>query len=503
MNLNMDTITNLLAIAPAGLLTLLIGVVIVLDIFWPESRRRDIGVIAAICLFFIAVVSLLIQPPSDPTQQMVLGGMIRFDVMTQIFVTMTFVAAAIAVLISLDVPQIGNRGEYYTVLLVATLGAVIISGASDLISLFLGLETLSVSLYCLAGFLRNSEKSAEAGMKYFLFGAFTSTIMLYGMSLLYGFTGQTNLYMIGQKIADLYTKSNGSVDFLFPIIVALIMVTAGFGFKVSMVPFHFWTPDVYEGAPTPVTAFISVASKAASFAVLSRFFIIVFQGGSITTFWVQVISVLAVVTMTLGNLLALPQKNIKRLLAYSSIAQAGYTLVGVAAISSQTNELGAGVAAVAFYMAMYILTNLAGFGVIILFANSTGSEEIKDFAGLGRRNFGLALVMTVALLSLAGIPPAAGFIGKFFLFQAAVNANLTWLAVIGVLNSIVALYYYLVVIKVMFVDRSEDESKTIPVSQPYVIALGISTIAVVLIGTVLAEPLYTWALTAARGLGWL
>jgi NADH-quinone oxidoreductase subunit N len=244
-----------------------------------------------------------------------------------------------------------------------------------------------------------------------------------------------------------------------------------------------------------------VASKAASFALLSRFFIIVFQGDLTTRFWVQLIAVLAVVTMSVGNLLALPQRNIKRLIAYSSIAQAGYALVGVAAIAAQPGaEVGSGVAAVGFYMAMYVLTNLAAFGVIILFANATGSETIADFAGLSRRNIGLALAMTVALLSLGGIPPAAGFIGKFFLFRAAVDANLTWLAIVGVINSIIALYYYLVVIKVMFVDRSEDENKPIPISPPYVWALAISCAVVILMGTIFATPIYDWASKAARGL---
>jgi NADH-quinone oxidoreductase subunit N len=318
--------------------------------------------------------------------------------------------------------------------------------------------------------------------------------MLYGMSLLYGFTGHTNIYAIGARLMEVV--GSGGLEVIFPVLIAMVMIAVGFGFKVSAVPFHFWTPDVYEGAPTPVTAYISVASKAASFAVLARFFFIVFQPDAVTAFWVQAMAVLAVVTMTLGNLLALPQRNIKRLLAYSSIAQAGYVLIGVAAMAATPS---AGGAAVAFYMVMYVLTNLAGFGVIILVANSTGSEEIKDFAGLGRRNLPLSLVLTIALLSLAGIPPAAGFVGKFFLFRAAVDANLVWLAVIGVLNSIVALYYYLVVIKVMFVDRSADEEKPIPVSYPYVVALAVSTVLVILLGTV-PNAVYEWARQAALGL---
>lgn len=500
LTLNTDATANLLAILPAILLTILAAAVVILDVIWPESRRREIGIISAISLGGIALVTLLIQPIGEGTPQLVLGGMYRADTMTQLFVTVTLVAAAIACLISLDSPNIGRRGEFYAVLIVATLGACLISGAADLIMVFLALETLSISLYILAGFLRNNAKSAEAGMKYFLFGAFTSTIMLYGMSFLYGFSGQTNLYAIGNWMTG-QPGLGSAANNVLPIVLAMVMIAVGFGFKVSAVPFHFWAPDVYEGAPTPVTAYISVASKAASFALLARFFIIVFQGPQVTLFWVQAVAVLAVVTMSVGNLLALVQRNIKRLLAYSSIAQAGYALIGVAAIAAQPGVLpGAGVAAVGFYMAMYVMTNLAGFAVIILFANATGSETIADFAGLSRRNLGLALAMTVALLSLAGIPPMAGFIGKLALFRAAVNANLTWLAVVGVLNSIVALYYYLVIIKVMFVDRGKDEDKPIPVSRPYIWALGISCSAVVLMGTFLAEPIFEWALRAARGL---
>lgn len=493
--LNPDAGVNLLAMLPHLMVVIVAAVVIVLDVFWKESQRRQIGIVAAVGLFATAGAALLVTPPANGPY-LILGGMYRFDTLSQLFVVITLVATAIACLISMDSPGIGRKGEFYAVMIISALGAMLMSGAADLILVFLALETLSVSLYILAGFLRENPRSAEAGMKYYLFGSFTSAIMLYGLSLLYGFTGQTNLYAIGERLAVLPPEN------ILPILLALVMVTVGFGFKISAVPFHFWTPDVYEGAPTPVTAYVSVVSKAASFAMLARFFLIVFQGTEITQFWVQFLAVVAVVTMTLGNVLALPQRNIKRLLAYSSIAQAGYVLIGVVSIAAGQggSEPGSGVAAVGFYMAMYVLTNLAGFGAIILFTNATGSEEIADLAGLGRRNLGLALALTIALLSLAGIPPAAGFVGKLFLFRAAVDANLTWLAVIGVLNSIVALYYYLVVIKVMFVNQGKDEEKPIPVAQSYVFALAFSCIVVLLIGTVLIDPLYRWALTAAQTL---
>ncbi len=500
LTLNTDTAASFLAILPEILLTLLAVGVIAFDIFSPESRRKQTGYITAAGMALTAIVALLIPAPAQ-SQQLVLGGMLRFDTLAQIFKVMVILAGALTALISMDSPGVGRKGEFYTVMIVATIGGCFMAGAADLIMVFLSLETTSISLYVLSGFLRGNVRSSEAGMKYFLFGAFTSAIMLYGLSLLYGFSRQTNLYAIGESLRVMFPAGAPvNVNQALPILLSLLMVLVGFGFKISAVPFHFWTPDVYEGSPTPATAFISVASKAASFALLCRVLIIAFQGTQPTQVWVQLTAALAVVSMTLGNLLALPQKNIKRLLAYSSIAQAGYSLIGIAAIAAQPGSApGSGVAAVAFYMFMYVLTNLAGFAVVILFSNATGSETIADFAGLARRSFPLAMAMTVALLSLAGIPPAAGFIGKFFLFKSAVDSNLTWLAVIGVLNSIVALYYYLVVIKIMFVDRSADEDKSIAIGTPYRWALVISCIGVVLLG-VLASPVFEWAAVAARGL---
>ena len=263
-------------------------------------------------------------------------------------------------------------------------------------------------------------------------------------------------------------------------------------------PFHFWTPDVYEGAPTPVTAFVSVSSKAASFALLLRFLDRGFPSGSgivagvvIQDFWVNLLVVVSIVTMTLGNVVALRQSNIKRLLAYSSIAQAGYTLIGVVALQGADDSLA--VASVSFYMFMYIFTNLLIFGGVILFIAKTDTEEISDMAGLNRRSPWLALFITIGLLSLGGIPPAAGFFGKFFLFQAAVNSNLVGLALIAVTNAIIALYYYLVVIKVMYVDAGPDDEKPIAIPRAYGWSLGITALIVILLGTIAVTPIYDWA----------
>jgi len=404
--------------------------------------------------------------------------------------TLVLLAGALTCLIALDVSKIGRQGEFYGILIVATLGMSLMSAASDLILVFLSLETASICLYILAGFLRDSPRSTEAGLKYYLFGSFMAGLFLYGLSLLYGFTGSTNL---NDLAAPLGTMITSGAPGLFGVMIALLLVLAGFGFKVAAVPFHFWTPDVYEGAPTPVTAFVSTASKAASFALLMRVFITVWPANAVI-YWASLLAAIAFITMTLGNLLALVQSNIKRMLAYSSIAQAGYTLIGVVALT-QTN-LGA--ASVAFYMLMYVLTNIAAFTVVIAVSNATGSDEIKDFAGLSRRSPYLALAMVLALLSLSGVPPLAGFFGKFFLFAAAVEAGYVWLAVVGVLNAILALYYYLTVIKVMYVDQTDDV-RPISISQAYTAVLFVTCAGIILMGTV-AGPAFNWALSAANSL---
>lgn len=471
-------------------LTLLIFVILAIDMAYvnDEERRKNIGWVAAIGVLIILVVMVLFGRPtgSNLSEQLVLGGMLRHDTLAFIFKTMILIASALTAMMSINAKKIGRQGEYYAILLVATLGMTLMSAASDLIMVFVSLETTSIALYVLAGILRD-DRSSESGLKYFLFGAFTSSIMLYGLSLLFGFTGQTNLYALAEPLREVLDGGPGGA---FAIMLSLVLILVGFGFKVAAVPFHFWTPDVYQGAPTPITAFISTASKAASFVLLLRVFLAVFP--AMQTEWTTLVAVMAAVTMTLGNVLALPQRNIKRMLAYSSIAQAGYVLIGVVAVS----DLGA--AAVTFYMFMYMLTNIAAFAVVILFSEATGSEEIADLAGLSRRSPRMALAMVVALLSLAGIPPLAGFFGKFFLFSAAVQADMVWLAIIGVLNSILALYYYLMVIKVMYVDRSEDES---PIAVPFAraVTLVITSVGIVVMGTVSA-PWFNWALAAANEL---
>ncbi len=498
--MDFDLWAQLPSVLPEIGLTALAVVVLFADIYGSPATRRNVVIVSAVGMALLALVPLVWQPDPALYENGVLlwGGMVNYDPLSQIFKVMLLLAGAVTCLMAAGDKGVGDKGEFYLIVIVATLGGLMMSSAADLILVFVALETLSIPLYMLASFRRGDQRSAESGMKYFLYGAFASAIMLFGFSLLYGFAGTTNLAGIASAMSD------GLGDGVVAVMTALVMVVVGFGFKISAVPFHFWTPDVYEGAPTPVTAFVSVSSKAASFALLLRFLTAVFPadllvaGVVIQDFWVNLLVVISIASMTLGNVVALRQSNIKRLLAYSSIAQAGYTLIGVVALQGADDSLA--VASVSFYMFMYIFTNLLVFGGVILFIAKTDSEEISDMAGLNRRSPWLALFITIGLLSLGGIPPAAGFFGKFFLFQAAVNSNLVGLALIAVTNAIIALYYYLVVIKVMYVDVGPDDEKPIAIPRAYGWSLGITALIVILLGTIAVTPIYDWAALGAGGL---
>jgi NADH-quinone oxidoreductase subunit N len=311
--------------------------------------------------------------------------------------------------------------------------------------------------------------------------------MLYGFSLVFGFTGTTNLY----QLTNMFKTGQ------LPLVTALgtmALILVGLGFKVSIVPFHFWAPDVYEGAPTPVAGFLSTASKAAGFAVLVRLFFVAFSGFAVS--WTMILAVLAAITMTVGNLLALPQTNIKRLLAFSSVAHAGYAMVGVVAFS----QLGA--ASVVFYLAAYIATNLLAFGIVMAFSKVTGHEDLKDYSGMSRRSPWLGLMMLAAFLSLTGMPPFGGFVAKVFVFAPGVQAGYVWLVIVGILNSIIGVYYYLNVLKYVYLYRmpnQDEENHPIPLTRPYAIALVVLALGVVLIGTVFA-PWFSWSNAAALNL---
>jgi NADH-quinone oxidoreductase subunit N len=473
------------SILPEILILVLAVILLCVEPFWKEDQRRNAGWLTAGGLFIAMIISLLFGQPGEPTA--VFGGMIRFDWLGFFFKMLFMFAAAATALLLMDHEKAGRRGEAYVMLLASVLGMNLMASSADLIMLYLAIETASIPLYILAGFILADDRSTEAGFKYLLFGTLASTVMLYGFSLVFGFAGTTNLY----ALADMLAAGNLSPLLAFAV-VALVLV--GLAFKVSLVPFHFWAPDVYEGSPTPVAGFLSTASKAAGFAVLVRLFFVAFP--DFAPSWTLILAALSAITMTVGNLLAISQTNIKRLLAYSSIAHAGYALIGVVAFS----QLGA--ASVVFYLAAYIVTNLLAFGIVMAFNRITGLENLEDYAGMSRRNPWLALMMLAAFLSLSGMPPFGGFVAKVFVFAAGVEANYIWLVVVGILNSIVGVYYYLNALKYVYLYRmpNQDEEKhPIPLTRPYAIALAVLAIGVILVGTVFA-PWFSWSDAAALNL---
>jgi NADH-quinone oxidoreductase subunit N len=460
--------TMILAILPEILIIILAGFILVFDAIWKPEVKRGLGWMTAGGLLLVMVVALLFARP-QPEDRLIFGGMLRQDWLSFAFILLFIFAAAITAMFAMDMKGVGQKGEFYILMLVSTVGMCLMASSSDIIMLYLAIETTSIPMYILAGFMTHDDKSTESGFKYLLFGATASTIMLYGFSLLYGFSGQTNIYQIALSFYDPQ----------FPkvaVLGTLLLILVGFGFKISAFPFHFWAPDVYEGAPTPIAGFLSTASKAAGFVVVLRVLVAIFTP-SATPEWNNLLAVVAVLTMTIGNVLALVQKNIKRLLAFSSIAHAGYILIGVVALSQL------GVTSVVFYLIAYLITNLAAFGIVMTFSRVVGSDEISAYSGLSRRKPWLALAMMVAFLSLAGMPPLAGFIAKVFVFAAAVKVDMVWLAFIGVLNSIIGLYYYLTVLKYVYLFRSDDEDKPLDISRPYMIALTILIIGIILVGT--------------------
>jgi len=373
-----------------------------------------------------------------------------------------------------------NTGEFYTLILTATLGAMLLTGSNDLVTIFIGLETLSISSYALCGYTKMDKLSNEAALKYLVIGAASTAILLYGFSFLYGITGQTNLY----NIAEYMTSQKVNIIML----ISFLFILGGFGFKLAAVPFHSWAPDVYQGSPVPVAAFLSVVSKTAAFAIIIRFINMVF--GQVPIFSLT-LATIAVLTMTIGNLMAINQSNIKRLMAYSSIAQAGYILVGLAIATNM------GISSVIFYLITYLFMNFGVWAAIEMFVNETGRDSIDDFGGLAYQQPLLAIGFTICLLSLAGIPITAGFFSKFYLFQAVISAgtNYLWLLIIMLINTIIALYYYLRIIKSMFLKPQTVEIgqyAIIPSSKTLNAVLGFTVTIVILIG-IFASPIISIA----------
>ena len=395
------------------------------------------------------------------------SGMIRIDQYSVFFNLIFFVSLILVSLISISYlgSQDPRQGQYYLLMLLSTFGMMLMAGANDLVMVFLGLELMSLPLYVLAGYFRTNSYSSEAGMKYLLLGAFSSCFFLYGIALIYGGTGTTEL----TEIASSQLTNNMLV------VVGMFLLIVGFGFKVGLVPFHQWAPDVYDGAPTSVAAFIATGPKAAGFAAFFRVFIESFSG--LENEWTIAITILAVLTMTVGNLAAIAQRNIKRMLAYSSIAHAGYVLVALAAGSQD------GTSSAMFYLLVYCIMNVGAFGAIILARTDDGDTvEIADYAGLGFRNPVLAIFMSVMMFSLAGFPPTAGFVSKFYVFRSAVESGRTWLVIIAAINTAVSAYYYLRVVVTLYMKERRVELKVLPYPGHLVIALIVATAGVLLVG---------------------
>ena len=425
--------------------------------------RRSTVIIPVLVLIGFVVTGALVLGQGGQ-QAAVFSGMLAVDPFAWFFKILIVGSAVLIVIFSMGSGELttsGRRlGEFYALLAALTLGMVLMAGANNLLMMYLAIELSSITSYILSGFTREAPDSSEAALKYVIFGALSSGLMLYGISLIYGLTGSLGFAGINHALPQVVAAGPPAV---FALVFAGILVIAGLGYKISAVPFHFWAPDVYEGAPITITAFLSVASKAGGFALMIRFFKVAFIDTSIVTLpagawailpgfdWREIIVVLSVLTMTIGNLVAIWQNNLKRLLAYSSIAHAGYMLMGVVVLSNE------GLAAVLVYFVTYLFMNLGAFYVVMLIANKTGSEDIEDYRGLGARAPFLMVALGIFLVSLIGLPLTGGFIGKLYLFLALIQSGWIWLAMVGALNSVVALYYYIRILRNVFL-RSTEQS---------------------------------------------
>jgi NADH-quinone oxidoreductase subunit N len=450
-------------VAGFGLLVLLVGV------FSPrQGGKSHLGIISLIGI----ALAFCYTVPQIGSGRTGFGGMFTSDGYALFFKIIFFIVSFLTVLISMGFTRREGieAGEYYALVLFATLGMMLMAAGTHLMTIFLGLETMSISIYILAGMLRDDRKSVESALKYFLLGAFATGFLLYGIAFLYGSTGSLTLKDIGAYIA-----SNKQLMRSPMLLMSLAFLTIGFGFKIASVPFHMWTPDVYEGAPTTITAFMATGVKAAGFAALVRVFFSALP--SLLPDWTTVMWVLAVATMTVGNLVAISQSNIKRMLAYSSIAHAGYLLIAIVAGNAS------GISGVLFYLMSYAFMNLGAFTCVILLGKK-GEENtlITDYSGIGFKYPALAAAMTIFLLSMAGIPPLGGFMAKFYVFSAAVQSNLYWLVVIGVLNSAVSVYYYLRVTVLMYFREPEREITGLQFSFPSCVALALAVIGTLYMG---------------------
>ncbi|NLS03197.1 NADH-quinone oxidoreductase subunit NuoN [Rhizobium sp. P32RR-XVIII] len=429
-----------LILAVGALVLLMIGV------FAGERSGRMVSVLAMI-LFAASALWLIFVP----AEGVAYGGVYRADGFSRFMKVTALIGSFAALFMSIGHARENqlDKFEFPVLVVLATLGVLLMISANDLIALYLGLELQSLSIYVIAAINRENLKSSEAGLKYFVLGALSSGLLLYGMSLVYGFTGHTQFVAIAQALSVEGARSLG-------LIFGLVFILAGIAFKLSAVPFHMWTPDVYEGAPTPVTAFLASAPKVAAMAMMTRIVITAFQ--PIIADWQQVVVFVSIASMVLGSFAAIGQRNIKRLMAYSSIGHMGFALVGLAAGNPD------GVSGVMLYMLIYLVMSLGSFAIIMSMRRKDGTvvEAVDELAGLSSTNPFMATILTILMFSLAGIPPLAGFFAKYFVFVAAVEAKLYALALIGLLSSVVGAYYYLRIIKLMWFDEATDEFGRVP-----------------------------------------
>ncbi len=488
MNLyDLYLISPQLAVASTGILVILLDLVFQRKGFLPYAAFA--GLLVSLALLVIQSVDLSgavnLVDETESWAAGVLAGSLAVDRFSLFFNYLVLAALGLVTLSSVDyVMRIERfRGEYFGLLLFSATGMMLLASATELITIYISLELTTLPLAALSAFLMTS-KSSEAGMKFLIIGAISSAVMLYGMALIYGFTGSTQLDEISVAVtsaAALELPCGG-----YALLVGVVLMLVGFGFKISSIPFQMWVPDIYEGAPAPVVAFLSVASKAAAVAVLIR---VLFTGFfPIALDWASLIAVLAAASMTLGNLAAMGQTNIRRLFGYSTIAHAGYILVGIAAgvkasgsVTGGPEFVSLGLNSVLFYLAAYAAANLTAFFAIIAVSQRTGSDLIEDYAGLVRRAPFLAVVLTLALVALIGVPPTSIFIGKLVIFSAAIKSGLVWLAILGVINSVVSAYYYVRIVRVMFLEppREQGASGISPVAW---FALTVSGVAMIGIG---------------------
>ena len=457
---------NYTLLIPEYVLAACAVLVVALDLWMPKLRQDILAYATAAATIGVLIGSLAYLRTTES-----FAGLFQIDHYTEFFRVFFLGAAAFIAVYSaqyLGKAKIRNAGEYYGIVLLATIGAIGMASATELLTAYISLELLSFGLYVLISFNKMDEKSNEAGLKYLLLGGFSSAMFLYGLSLIYGATKSTSYAAIATAL------HNAPANLNFALLMGFVLIIAGIGFKVAAVPFHVATPDAYEGAPTPITAFLSITSKAAGFALLLRLFGSAFL--PMIDQWRWMIALLAALTMTFGNLVAIQQHNMKRLLAYSSIGQVGYLLIGIAAMAPDSAS------ALLVHLAGYAITNLVVFGAVIAIYNHTGTDEIPDYYGMADREPFLALVLTVGLFSLAGLPLFAGFFTKFLLFQAGALHGMLWLTGFAVVNSMISLYYYLLVIKQLYLGDADRDRPRFSLPIIWNGVLGIGMIAIFFIG---------------------